>query len=348
MAKRKPKIFVVSSTESEEIRDALKKNLESMTKVDITPWNREDLWRPGHFIVDTLLQFPCDYDFAIAIFGPDDKSISRGLEVYQPRDNVIFEAGMFMSYLGKDRTFVILPKVPPIKILTDLSGLIACQYENPNKGSGWEGALKSTCQKIAESINELGPFAGRVAVGPEGFFSAHQIVLDILKTNQKTKKPLIVKNIALDMELTWPFVRDHLILNAGSANVQWHTLMIDSQSPEISKLAGKAVSVKMAANQEGCVLDCKDHLIDAKEKRRVVFECKVYGDPPILHGFLIDNDTLILNMCNLVGGTLQSASNYIVFKNEPRNEVATDYITVFATWFDHKWKNSPRTVWPNY
>ena len=137
MAKRKPRIFVLSSTESGKIRDAVEKNLNSMTEVEITLWNREQLWLPGHFILDTLLRFPCNYDFAIAIFGPDDKSVSRGREAYQPRDNVIFEAGMFMSYLGKDRTFIILPKFPRIKVLTDLAGLIACQYEKFDDAEGW-------------------------------------------------------------------------------------------------------------------------------------------------------------------------------------------------------------------
>src|SRR5687768_3306007 len=202
--RRKSKVFVVSSTESEKIRDVLINSLRSMVEVEITPWNREDLWQPSHFIVDTLLQFPYSYDFAIAIFGPDDKSISRGREEYQPRDNVIFETGMFMSYLGRDRTFVILPEDPPVKVLTDLSGLITCHYEKLNDVGGWTAALETTCKKIAKCINDLGPSAGRIVVGPQGFFQGHQSVIDLLKINPKRIKPRVVKNIALDMEMTWP------------------------------------------------------------------------------------------------------------------------------------------------
>src|SRR5688500_940350 len=123
--------------------------------------------------------------------------------------------------------------------------------------------------------------------------------------------------------------------------------MMDSQSIEIKKVASRAVSVDIAANKEKGILECGEDLTRARDERKVVFECRVYKEPPIFHGFLIDNDTLILSMCNLTGGKLQSASNYIVFKNDPQNEVAADYIKVFSTWFDHKWKNSPRTIWPN-
>ena len=209
-----------------------------------------------------------------------------------------------------------------------------------------DGALRSTCEKIANRINDLGPFAGRVDMGPTGFVSAHQVVLDLLKIAPKGIKRRVVRNIALDMGVTWPLVKNNLILDPKVSDVQWHTLMMDNKSPEIKKLAGQAVSATTAANQEKGIRDCQEHLMHAEKERKVVFECKVYTDPPVFHGFLIDDHTLVLNMCNLKGGKLQSANNYMVFKNEPETEVATDYIAVFATWFDYKWQNSPRTIWP--
>jgi predicted nucleotide-binding protein len=115
---RKPTVFVLSSTESGDIRDVLVDCPSSVA--DVIPWNREDLWQPGEFIAARLLDFPYRYDFAIAIFSAEDKSFSRGREEYQPRDNVIFETGMFMSHLGMDRTFIMLPETPPVKVLTDL------------------------------------------------------------------------------------------------------------------------------------------------------------------------------------------------------------------------------------
>jgi len=62
---RKPRVFLVSATESENIRDVLEQGLSSVAEV--TPWNREYLWRPGHFIADILLGFPNLFDFAVVI-----------------------------------------------------------------------------------------------------------------------------------------------------------------------------------------------------------------------------------------------------------------------------------------
>lgn len=343
---RKPMVFVLSSTESGQIRDVLVDCLTSVAEV--IPWNREELWQPGEFIADRLLEFPYGYDFAIAIFGADDKTLSRGLKAYQPRDNVIFETGMFMSHLGRDRTFIVLPKTPPVKVLTDLSGLITLNYPaEPDSLGGWKDALKPLCQRIVNHIQTKGPRPGTISLGPKGFFTGHQVVLDLLRTNPKGIKPRVVKNIALDMEVTWPLVKNNLLLRTELLDVQWHSLMMDSKSRKIKPFSSKAVSVNTAANQAKDIIECSDELTRAKRDRNVVFECRVYTDPPILHGFLIDNDTLLLNMCGLTDGKLQSADHYVLFKNEPQNAVATDYITVFATWFDHKWTAASRTIWPN-
>jgi hypothetical protein len=342
--KRLPKVFVVSAKEDGMIRDALQESLSSVA--EIVTWNREDLWQPGHSIIEQLLEFPRKYDFAIAIFGPTDIKITREVQEYQPRDNVIFETGMFMSYLGKDRTFIVMPDTPPVKILIDLAGLITCRYDSFTPKAGWMGALKTTCTKITARINRLGLFTGHIAVGPHGFFHGHAHVLQLLKDSERGIKPRIVKNIALDMGMTWHMIKNELIHREEFSGVKWYSVMMDCQSDALKNIANKPVSVTTAANQEKDILACGQELTDAKNQREVFFECKVYKYPPTFHGFLIDGNTLILNVCNLAGGQLQSAENYMIFRNDPENEVATDYIKAFTTWFDYMWENSPRTIWP--
>ena len=94
---RKPRVFIVSSSEthlvSEVIKNCLKRHAE------VVPWYLDSVWKHGDFILQVLLEQAPKYDFAVIIFGQDDKTISRGNEVYAPRDNVIFEAGLFMAHL---------------------------------------------------------------------------------------------------------------------------------------------------------------------------------------------------------------------------------------------------------
>lgn len=181
-----PRIFVVSSKESGNIRDVL---VEKLTAVaDVVPWNRDDLWVPGKFILQVLLDFPHMYDFAIAVYGADDNVHYRGKDTNQARDNVIFETGMFMAHLGYERTFVIVPEKPKVRVLTDLSGLITLSYKEPNQKTGLSGSLDSLCEKIGSHVANLGRRRGTVDVGPVGYLDSHQSVLKELDVTAKNIK----------------------------------------------------------------------------------------------------------------------------------------------------------------
>ncbi len=73
------------------------------------------------------------FDFAILLVAPDDTVVSRRTRQRAPRDNVLFEFGMFMAVLGRRRTFLLVeerggarPKIP-----SDLLGIQALGYELP-------------------------------------------------------------------------------------------------------------------------------------------------------------------------------------------------------------------------
>ena len=44
-------------------------------------------------------------DFAVLVLTPDDITLSRGTTIASPRDNAIFELGLFMGTNGRNRTF---------------------------------------------------------------------------------------------------------------------------------------------------------------------------------------------------------------------------------------------------
>lgn len=341
-----PRIFVVSSKESGKIRDVLVEKLKDLAVM--VPWNRDDLWLPGRFILQILLDVPHTYDFAIAVYGADDKVHYRNQDTNQARDNVIFETGMFMAHLGYERTFVIVPEEPKVRVLTDLSGLMTLSYKKPDEVTGLSGSLDPVCQKIRTHVANLRRRRGTVGVGPMGYLDGHKAVLqelDVTVKDYQGRHTVTVTNIALDMEFTFGFLRDGLLNNAERSDITWRSLMIDGSSQSIKKLSSNEISADTAKQQEKKLANYCDEVSADLKDRKITFECKAYRGVPLLHGFLINRDVLFLNMCSFSDKRLSSAKSFLVFRNEPKNEVANDYISVFATWFDHIWA-SARSVWP--
>ena len=64
------------------------------------------------------------------IFSPDDIINIRGENSNITRDNVIFELGLFIGRLGKDRCYIVMPdNCDDLRIPTDLLGITLATYE---------------------------------------------------------------------------------------------------------------------------------------------------------------------------------------------------------------------------
>src|SRR5205814_2018115 len=73
-----------------------------------------------------------------------------------PRDNVLFELGLFMGRLGRARTFLVHQSGVNIKIPTDLSGVTAAVYEWPREDNSHKSAVGAACDSIRDVIRDLG------------------------------------------------------------------------------------------------------------------------------------------------------------------------------------------------
>jgi predicted nucleotide-binding protein len=127
----KPAVFIGSSREGIEFARAVRGRLER--DAEITLWD-EGFSELGHTFIETLVNSLPRFDFAILILSSDDLVISRKLETFGPRDNVIFELGLFMGRLGRSRTFIVHQSNAALKIPTDLSGVDHCRLRMASGG----------------------------------------------------------------------------------------------------------------------------------------------------------------------------------------------------------------------
>jgi CRP/FNR family cyclic AMP-dependent transcriptional regulator len=122
----KVRLFVISSTESLPIAEALKAAFEK-DDFETIIW-AENVFRLSSYSLDDLeLQVDLS-DFAVAIAEPDDRVWSRGKRWPAPRDNVIFELGLFMGRLSRPRAILMEPVDAKVKLPSDLEGVTTARY----------------------------------------------------------------------------------------------------------------------------------------------------------------------------------------------------------------------------
>lgn len=121
----------------------------------MTLWD-EGLFGLGNTFIESLINALPRFDFAVLVLTPDDLVTSRDVESFGPRDNVLFELGLFMGRLGRLRTFIVHQSVADLKIPSDLSGVATATYEWPRGDENHVAAVGVACDKIRRVIRELG------------------------------------------------------------------------------------------------------------------------------------------------------------------------------------------------
>lgn len=148
----RPAVFVGSSSEGLRIAQAIQVCLDPACEVE--------LWTQGIFgltegTLESLLLALPRFDFAILVLTADDMVVSRGVEKVSARDNVLFELGLFIGSLGRDRTFILYDRTDPPALPSDLAGLTPATFF-PHTSGNLVAALGAACTKIQDVVEKLG------------------------------------------------------------------------------------------------------------------------------------------------------------------------------------------------
>src|SRR5512132_2144029 len=148
----KPRIFLGSSGKQEKLLQALTRGLEDVAHVK--PWTTS--FNPGTTTLERLLELVHEVDFAAFVFARDDWTTSpstsdpAGSGQASPRDNVVFEAGLFGAALGMRRTFIL--HATGAKLPSDLLGLTCIRYGDVTTPS----EMKVVNQSLRKAIENEG------------------------------------------------------------------------------------------------------------------------------------------------------------------------------------------------
>ena len=151
----KPRIFLGSSGKQAKLLQAITHGLEGVA--DVEPWTTT--FNPGRSTLDRLVELSQQVDFAAFVFAQDDWTASDATQPGEasPRDNVVFEAGLFGGALGMRRTFILHAR--GAKLPTDLLGLTSVRYD-PAAGPAEVRAINQKLRKAIEAEGRRGPVEG--------------------------------------------------------------------------------------------------------------------------------------------------------------------------------------------
>ena len=155
-----PSLFIGSSTEGLDFARAVRASLEA--DAEVTIWN-EGFFALGQTFIESLVNALPRFDFAALILTPDDLVVSRHAESFGPRDNVLFELGLFMGRLGRSRTFVLHQASSDLKLPSDLAGVVTAGYDWPRQDNNHRAAVGSACDGIRQAIRDLGVVEAKTA-----------------------------------------------------------------------------------------------------------------------------------------------------------------------------------------
>ena len=102
--------------------------------------------------LENLLAAVKRVDYAVLVLSQDDVVSKRGEMVVSPRDNVLFELGLFIGALGREKTAMVYCRDDPPDLPTDLLGLTPATYARRRDGN-LQAALGAVCTRLKEFMN---------------------------------------------------------------------------------------------------------------------------------------------------------------------------------------------------
>ena len=183
----KPSIFIGSSREALPAARALGEALER--DAEVTVWD-ENVFGPSNFAVESLIKLLRHIEYAIFIFQPDDIATSRGSASKVVRDNVIFELGLFLGQLGRERIAIVSTQRGG-HIPSDLFGINILQMDLHRRDGNIVAAASVAANAIRRVLStiEVGGAPGSTLA--ENDIPLEHLIFRMSKTQRKILKCIV-------------------------------------------------------------------------------------------------------------------------------------------------------------
>ena len=309
-ARAQPTVFIGSSGNAVHLVGMVSGALSRIAKPD--PW-------PGALpqtrtIFESLMEKAHAVDFAVFVFQPEDMLKKPDGETYLAiRDNVLFEFGLFLGALGRERTFAIMPKEAERHLPADLRGVLLGIF-NPKKPSQRSMVVgvrahrnrdQETRPLQARSAGhvfaDLTAASGRILRSLEE--SSERRLAVLASTAAAVVTDVLEKRLSGDLHLTIHLVNPNHPLKA----------MLPRHWPKATR-------------------ETLRRLAELVSKPRRTVDCWLYNHVPCVHGFMIDNRELFIGFYRWEDGRLVGA--HAPYRHYYREASTEDHFVLFESWLN--------------
>lgn len=137
---------------------AVQQNL--LHDAEVTVWD-QGVFELSKTTIESLSKALQESDFAVFVFSPDDLIKIRNASSNTIRDNVLFEFGLFIGKLGRERVYFLTPMAGDLHLPSDLLGITPGKYEGNRSDGSMQAATGAACNQIRTQMRALGYAPGR-------------------------------------------------------------------------------------------------------------------------------------------------------------------------------------------
>lgn len=259
----KPKVFIGSSTEGLDIAKAIELHLSR--NCETTVWD-SGVFKLSKTAIESLEGTLTKYEFAVLVLTPDDIIINRNQKLGAPRDNVIFELGLFVGSLGRERTFVVCdPK--KVKRPSDWSGVsVACfDWKRASDPDERQAALSTTSTEILNAIRSAPRVMTRSRIETNNIGGLDELYLAICRRSSNLSAVVVLHD---DTSWAWKLFPTVLEWSLSSVPV---TIFLTKPHGNDKEIRQEKYRRKLLKNLGAHVVTCKTlpfkgFLLDAKDE----------------------------------------------------------------------------------
>jgi hypothetical protein len=252
------KVFIASSSEGLEVAKIVRGLLlQELNDADVKPWTRE--FELSASYIESLEKASREADFAVLVLTPDDVTTSREAEKLTPRDNVVFELGLFIGSLGRKRCLIVQEQHPDLRLPTDLLGVKTAKFKRSADRDLLKAALELPSFLISERISELGSrhklsaetlaihaaargfydrirgaWWERVTVGGESWISSFEIEFDDVYNSVRLRRGRLYDNKEGHLVAHWKSIVVRILKDANKIIYHWEGWYPDSPNERFS------------------------------------------------------------------------------------------------------------------